>query len=593
MVVPFLLLAVGSAHAAGSFGARTTLKDRNARWALHYLTSTDQTIVVAADNRYPNSPYQEGQTGKYAPIWGRDIMSAGVGEWAALLQDAQDLRFIPTLHWHWQFGGDSAWKQYRGDPDDCVFGDPGNPWDCCLGDGPPDTGCVEGTSNQVDVGAAATPGTSEHTTLLSELDTMAVRLQEMEDANVPVLWRPLHEIDGNWFWWSDTVTPANTAALFRVVYNYLKFDKGLSNLIWVYNASHNGAGGSRADFYPGASYVDIASVDVYGLDCDAGTPQAGYQTFWDDMAAVAPNKMLAIAETECMPDPDFMEAETTPRWLYIMPWYGTPEPSNPAIRPVAWARTNMNHDFIVSLDEMPAFGPAANIHPNVMITSPLDDGTGDIIGTDVTITVDAVDRDGSITSVAFYEGANLLGTETASPFTHVWENPSAGSYTLTAVATDNDSDAITSNKARVLVDLVDAALGQPVTVDGTTGAFAAANAVDGDYNTWWESSAGETGWIYVDLGSATSVNKVNVKWGWKIYAEDFTIDTCDDGDDPAVGGNWTTRATVSGQSEDNWATTNYLSFNAVSVRYVRMNATKRAQAWGGYRVTALEVPVAP
>jgi mannan endo-1,4-beta-mannosidase len=60
-------------------------------------------------------------------------------------------------------------------------------------------------------------------------------LKQLADARVPVLWRPLHEIDGSWFWWTDAETPENTAALWRLMFDYFVNERELHNLIWVYN----------------------------------------------------------------------------------------------------------------------------------------------------------------------------------------------------------------------------------------------------------------------------------------------------------------------------------------------------------------------
>jgi len=46
-----------------------------------------------------------------------------------------------------------------------------------------------------------TPGTEENIALLNDIDTMARKLKQVQDAGVPVLFRPLHEAEGGWFWW--------------------------------------------------------------------------------------------------------------------------------------------------------------------------------------------------------------------------------------------------------------------------------------------------------------------------------------------------------------------------------------------------------
>jgi hypothetical protein len=66
----------------------------------------------------------------------------------------------------------------------------------------------------------------------------------LEDAGIPVLWRPLHEIDGGWFWWTDKEQPENTAKLWRLMYDHFTHTRKPDNLIWVYSA---GAGNKTVE----------------------------------------------------------------------------------------------------------------------------------------------------------------------------------------------------------------------------------------------------------------------------------------------------------------------------------------------------------
>src|SRR5262249_37866324 len=77
-----------------------------------------------------------------------------------------------------------------------------------------------------------------------------------------------------------------------------------------------------------------------------------------------------------------------------------------------------------------------NALPSVSITNPAN-GAFTPPPTNITIGVSASDSDGSISRVDFYQGTNLLGSKSVSPFTMVWSNVTKGSYTLTAKAVDN------------------------------------------------------------------------------------------------------------------------------------------------------------
>jgi bacillolysin len=90
--------------------------------------------------------------------------------------------------------------------------------------------------------------------------------------------------------------------------------------------------------------------------------------------------------------------------------------------------------------------------PTVSITSPAE-GAAFPSGSNITITASAADSGGTVTKVEFFEGANKLGEDTTgpSPYSFSWNNVPAGSYTLTAKATDNDGAAATSGPVHITV----------------------------------------------------------------------------------------------------------------------------------------------
>lgn len=94
----------------------------------------------------------------------------------------------------------------------------------------------------MDMAKFVTPGTAEHTAAMADLKRTADYLDQLNKAHVPVLWRPLHEIDGGWFWWTDQTKPENTAAAYRMVFDYFVKERKLNNLIWVFNPGARCAG---------------------------------------------------------------------------------------------------------------------------------------------------------------------------------------------------------------------------------------------------------------------------------------------------------------------------------------------------------------
>ena len=518
------------------------------RQILDYLESTYQKQVLAGYNVYVHTPDDYEQTGKQAAIWGRDIR--WLGDVREIAQHAKRLRYILTLHWHWHFDEDSAWTGKRKTP--------------------------------ADVGKIITPGTPEHKQAIAEMDAAADKLQVLEDAGIPVLWRPLHEIDGGWFWWTDKQNPENTAALWRLMYDHFTHVRKLDNLIWVYSA---GVGKKdteyRKRFYPGAAYVDISGIDIYGVDFKAADQK--YGDYYRAMSQVSPGKMLACGECDAIPDPNLMQKGTLPKWLYALPWWGAPSHR----RPADWAVKTMRHEFIVTLDELPAFGDG-NIAPHVGILSPLDDGSACFVDGPVKVTAYAVDRDGKIQRADLYADDKLIESDEIAPFDFTWETAPPGCYDLTVVAIDDDGDKTRSNTVRVTVGLVDLGRGKQVVASSGE---SPENAVDGDYFSVWSSAKSDDEWLYVDLGNTHRIDRVNLLWGWKIHPTDFAVDVAVR--DPNLPGSWTEVFSVADRAYVTWEATDRVRFKPTDARYVRVRATKRAgnQTWSGYKLAAMEIPV--
>ncbi len=127
---------------------------------------------------------------------------------------------------------------------------------------------------------------------------------------------------------------------------------------------------------------------------------------------------------------------------------------------------------------------AFNTAPSVSITSPANNATFNV-GSSITINATAADADGTISSVAFYNGATLLATATAAPYTYTWVSPAVGSYALTARATDNGNAVTTSAIVNVSVAVqLDAGISAITTQNGTVGtASVAPNVTIRNYGT--------------------------------------------------------------------------------------------------------------
>jgi hypothetical protein len=129
---------------------------------------------------------------------------------------------------------------------------------------------------------------------------------------------------------------------------------------------------------------------------------------------------------------------------------------------------------------------AANVAPTVSITAPRNNATFTAPAS-ITLTANAADADGTVSSVQFFNGTTLLGTSTNSPYSFVWANVAVGSYMITAKATDNGAAVTTSTSITVVVKAANVAPTVSITAPAKNATFTApdsitltANAADAD-----------------------------------------------------------------------------------------------------------------
>lgn len=158
--------------------------------------------------------------------------------------------------------------------------------------------------------ALANPNSQDYRLLVRDMDVIAAELKKLQKAKVPVLWRPLHEAEGGWFWWGAK-GPEPFKKLWRLMFNRFTNTHKLHNLIWVYTSAGN------MNWYPGDDVVDIVGTDSY--------PQAGdsLSGLWEDLRGKFDGKkMLALTEIGGAPDIEKMRYYDV-RWAYFMSWEGS------------------------------------------------------------------------------------------------------------------------------------------------------------------------------------------------------------------------------------------------------------------------------
>lgn len=288
------------------------------------------------------------------------------------------------------------------------------------------------TGTNFDIRQAVISGTPENIEYLAKLDIIAAELTKLRNAGVPVIWRPFHECGGTWFWWSR-YGAAPFIEAYRIMFDRYTQVHGLTNLIWVFNPIDSGS--TMQNWYPGDSYVDMISLDVY--------PAAGtHPTYATDSQTMRNfkngRKVVAMSECGSIPDPDQLNANTV--WSYFCTWNGFE--NDLSRHTVAFLQKVYNHAKVITLDELPAFYvpfplavvPAFTLQP-----------TSTTATTGASVTFSAAASGTPTPTFQWQKNAVNIAGATGNSYTiPVVTSGDAGNYTVVAT---NSTGSTTSNPA--------------------------------------------------------------------------------------------------------------------------------------------------
>lgn len=149
------------------------------------------------------------------------------------------------------------------------------------------------------------PNGEKHQLYLSWLDQAAQFLGNLKGSDgkkIPILYRPFHELTGNWFWWcKNNATPEEFKEIWRFTIHYLRETKKINNLIIVYNTADFKSKEEFLEYYPGDDVVDVLSFDKYQytnpITDSSFITEVQNQLKIMNEVAVEHQKPMAIAET--------------------------------------------------------------------------------------------------------------------------------------------------------------------------------------------------------------------------------------------------------------------------------------------------------
>jgi mannan endo-1,4-beta-mannosidase len=270
-----------------------------ARALLAYFYSISGKATIAGQHNYPNvgarwTDMAYDLTAKYPGLFGGDFGFSGgedkdsvLSRPAMIAEAVRQYRngAVVTLTWH---------EVRPTDDEPVTFKD-----------------SVQGHLTDAEWKQLLTPGSPLNLRWQAQVDVVAGYLKQLQDAHVPVLFRPYHEINGNWFWWGGRPGKDGSQALYRQIYDRFVNVHHLDNLLWVWNANTpNGSNASAIElYYPGEQYADLLSIDVYG---------DFKEKYYTGMLALAGGKPIALGEVGGVPTPEVLAKQ--PRWTYFMCW---------------------------------------------------------------------------------------------------------------------------------------------------------------------------------------------------------------------------------------------------------------------------------
>ncbi|MBP5723755.1 MAG: InlB B-repeat-containing protein [Bacteroidales bacterium] len=294
------------------------------------LLSNNNTMPLASQ---PEVSYINSKTGKTPALVGFDFMHStgknSTNDWQqlytqaaiAMAEELWNAGGIPTFSWHWR------------DPNQ--NGDSFNTSETSF-----DLTKAFSNSSYTQWNTNST----EYKNMIKDIDIIAGYLEELQCAGVTILWRPIHEASGKWFWWG-----AKGAEPYKQLYKLL-FDRlvnyhQIHNLIWVWNSD-----GTDADWYPGDEYVDVVGRDFYYGDGST----YNHSSLVTDFEALAKQtngkKLITLAENGAVPYPENMDNDDA-MWSWFMPWYGDYVTSSNHNTASDW-NTIMNDSRVITLSDM-------------------------------------------------------------------------------------------------------------------------------------------------------------------------------------------------------------------------------------------------
>ncbi len=279
------------------------------------------------------------KTGKYPAINCVDYLHlyASPADWIDYsktqeLEDWWNNNGIVAAMWHWN-----------------MLANDGTNYTCTPGSKPEET--------SFDITQIDDETSVEYQRMVADIDKVADYLLLLQQKNIPVIWRPLHEAGGGWFWWGKDANACKK--LWRLMHDRFE-EKGLNNLIWVWTlaVAWQQDLSEGLQWYPGDEYVDIIGFDMYEVD----DPASCLDTY-NFMKTNWPDKLITLSECGDVPVMS-QQWEAGAHWSWFTTWYDyerTKDVNSAAFMEDShqhadadWWRAVLEDERVLTRDELPS-----------------------------------------------------------------------------------------------------------------------------------------------------------------------------------------------------------------------------------------------
>ena len=200
------------------------------------------------------------------------------------------------------------------------------------------------------------PNSSEYQRMVSDIDKIISYLKPLQQKDIPVIWRPLHEAGGKWFWWGMDAEACKE--LWRVMYQRFQ-QAGLNNIIWAFTPAASWGRPFSDGFlwYPGDEYVDIVGFDIYNV----WSAQSIYTDYFHLLEQQCRGKLVGLTEFGNVAQLS-QQWQAGAKWLFFMPWYDYGRTNNPnaaafnqqdhSSANITWWKNAWAQDYVLSRDQV-------------------------------------------------------------------------------------------------------------------------------------------------------------------------------------------------------------------------------------------------